>query len=478
MTKLLRSISMALAVCLCFLPLNGETAPESFSKLARDVMPAVVNISTSQTSSNRPNMPQAFPPGSPFEDMFKDFFDRFGGPGMGNRQAPQRRVQSLGSGFIISDDGYVVTNNHVIESADEIEVIMQDGTTHDATLVGRDPKTDVALLKIDSDSPLPFVRFGESDTLEVGDWVLAVGNPFGLGGSVSAGIVSARHRRLNAGPYDDFIQTDAAINKGNSGGPLFDMDGFVVGVNTAIISPTGGSVGIGFSIPSNMAKSVVSQLREFGSTRRGWLGVRIQIVSEDIADSVGLKDARGALVAAVSEDGPSARSDIRVGDIILTFDGRPIDEMQDLPRIVAETEVGKTVKVELWRDGRKVVQDVEIALLDETNMVASNQSPDSSPVQTVLGMSLTSLTPEIRGRFGIEETVQGVLIVSVDPNSQAAQKGVEAGHVIDKVLSMQVRKPSDVLEAVEQLKQNGGSTMLLRLNVGGQYRFVALRIRE
>ncbi len=467
-------------------PVASVAGMQSHADLVEKLMPAVVNISTTQNVEARRSGPQnMLPPGTPFEDMFRDFFDRFGGP-EGNRgpggapRGPARRVQSLGSGFIIDENGYVVTNNHVIESADEIEVILQDGTELPATLVGRDPKTDLAVLKVEADEKLPFVSFGDSDGLRVGDHVLAIGNPFGLGGSVSAGIVSARHRQINSGPYDDFIQTDAPINRGNSGGPLFDLDGKVVGVNTAIISPTGGSVGIGFSIPANLAKGVVAQLKEFGQTRRGWLGVRIQVVTDDIADSVGLDGARGALVAGIAEDGPSAKADIQAGDIILKFDGKDVDRMQDLPRIVAETDVGKTVSVELWRDGQKRVVDVTIALLDESQVVAQSEAQsDTNDVRpTRLGMTFSNLSDEFRQRFQIPSSIRGVIIVDVDPNSQAAEKGIQAGMVIDKIFSEEIATPQDALEAIDRVYETGGATILLRLNEGGQFRFVALRLEK
>ncbi len=472
------AIAMLMVVAM---PQIGRSTPESFADLAEKLMPAVVNISTSQNVPERPNVPRNFPQGSPFDDMFRDFFERFGAPQDGSpRMGPGRKVQSLGSGFIIDASGYVVTNNHVIEEADEIEVIMQDGTSLKAELVGRDPKTDIAVLKVSADEDLPFVRFGDSNDLRVGDWVLAIGNPFGLGGSVSAGIVSARHRRINAGPYDDFIQTDAAINRGNSGGPLFDTDGRVVGVNTAIISPSGGSVGIGFSIPSHLAENVVDQLIEFGQTRRGWLGVRIQTVTDDIAESVGLDSARGALVAGISADGPAAKSSMLEGDIIITFDGKSVDEMQDLPRIVAETDVGKVVDVEVWREGESRIIKVTIDLLDESMdvAVADERVPESTAVsENVLGMKLSNITSALRAQYGLSDGVQGVLVLEVDPSSQAAEKGIGEGDVIDKIFSDNITTPREAADAVKKVGAAGGTTALLRLNINGQYRFVALRLR-
>jgi serine protease Do len=297
-----------------------------------------------------------FPPGSPFEQFFKDFLNRNkpGGQGDKGAPAPERRMQSLGSGFIIDPSGLVVTNNHVIEGADEITVTLQDNTSLKAKVLGRDETGDIALLQVKTDKQLPAVQFGDSDAERVGDWVLAIGNPFGLGGTVTAGIVSARGRDIHQGPYDDFIQTDAAINRGNSGGPLFNMDGQVIGMNTAIYSPSGGSIGIGFSIPANLVKAVVTQLKDFGHPRRGWLGVRIQQVTPDIAESLGLHDASGAMVAGVNDGGPADKAKIHNGDIILKFNGQDVKEMRSLPRIVADSEVGKSVPVLLWRDGKQV----------------------------------------------------------------------------------------------------------------------------
>lgn len=325
------ALAAALATMLAFgmalsNPAHAKAPPESFADLAERLLPAVVNIATTQTvdSSRMPDMPQ-FPPGSPFEEFFKDFFER----NQGQRPSRPRSAQSLGSGFIIDPAGIVVTNNHVIADADEIKVRLQDDTEYEATLIGKDPKTDVAVLSINpGNRELPYVEFGDSGALRVGDWVVAIGNPFGLGGTVTAGIVSARGRDIGQGPYDDFLQTDASINRGNSGGPLFNLEGKVVGINTAIFSQTGGSVGIGFAIASDLASGVVDQLREFGRTRRGWLGVRIQQVSPDIADSLGLDTARGALVADVTPDGPAQAAGIQPGDIITGFNGQPVDEMR------------------------------------------------------------------------------------------------------------------------------------------------------
>ncbi|MFL5253644.1 MAG: Do family serine endopeptidase, partial [Rhodopila sp.] len=357
-------------------PAAARSAPDSFADLATRLLPAVVNVSSSTTITAKngpgagPEMP-IFPPGSPFEQFFKDFLNkqrqgqRGGGGGDDDQPKPERRAQSLGSGFIVDASGLVVTNNHVIDGADEISVILQDNTTLKAKVLGRDESGDIALLKVNSDKPLPTVDFGDSSAMRVGDWVLAIGNPFGLGGSVTAGIVSARGRDIHQGQYDDLIQTDAAINRGNSGGPLFNMDGQVIGINTAIFSPSGGSIGIGFSIPSNMAKNIVAQLKEYGHPRRGWLGVKIQQVTPDIAESLGLKGASGAMVAGITDGGPADKAKLRSGDVILKFDGQPVTEMHNLPRIVAETEIGKQVPIVVWRDGKEVALQVKVAELPD-----------------------------------------------------------------------------------------------------------------
>ena len=366
------------------MPAYARPAPDSFADLAAKLLPAVVNISSTQDCRRVRGGPGAgpeipmFPPGSPFEQFFKDFLNRnrrraarAAVNGDNQPPPPERRMQSLGSGFIIDPSGLVVTNNHVIEGADEITVTLQDNTSLKAKVLGRDETGDIALLQVKPDKPLPAVQFGDSDAERVGDWVLAIGNPFGLGGTVTAGIVSARGRDIHQGPYDDFIQTDAAINRGNSGGPLFNMDGQVIGMNTAIYSPSGGSIGIGFSIPANMVKAVVAQLKDFGHPRRGWLGVRIQQVTPDIAESLGLQDATGAMVAGVNDGGPADKAKIHNGDIILKFNGQDVKEMRSLPRIVADSDVGKSVPVLLWRDGKQVTVQATLAEKPDDVQVAA-----------------------------------------------------------------------------------------------------------
>lgn len=454
-------------------------APASFADLAERLSPAVVNISTTSTvaAPERPRGPN-LPENSPFRELFPELFGEHG-----PQQMPNRPRQSLGSGFVISADGYIVTNNHVIEGADEIKANFADGRSMTATLIGTDPKTDIALLKIEGENiDLPFVEFGDSEAIRVGDWVLAIGNPFGLGGSVSAGIISARNRDINAGPYDDFLQTDAAINRGNSGGPLFDMDGDVVGVNTAIISPTGGSIGIGFAVPSDIVKSVVDQLQEFGSTRRGWLGVQIQEVTPDLAEGLGLDEARGALVASVVEDGPAAEGGLKNGDVILSFDGRKVSEMRDLPRMVAETKAGSTVPVEVWRKGERETVQVELGLLEEDAPVV-NASADlpqgrQTPGAEALGMTLGAIDPQARQELGLADDVQGVLVRGVEEGSAAAEKGLREGDVIVEVAQESVTSPEQALERIEQAREQGRKSVLMLVNSGGDLRFVAVGLEE
>ncbi|PKP67260.1 MAG: serine protease [Alphaproteobacteria bacterium HGW-Alphaproteobacteria-8] len=450
-------------------PLTGaaQERPMSFADLAERLSPAVVNISTRQTVGRPGPAAPEIPPGAPFGDLFKDFFDR-------NQRGP-RSVSSLGSGFVIDPSGVVVTNNHVIENADEIVVNFPDGLSLPAELVGRAPKTDIAVLKIGHDKPLPFVSFGDSEALRVGDWVLAIGNPFGLGGSVSAGIVSARKRDINSGPYDDFIQTDAAINRGNSGGPLFNMNGEVVGVNTAIISPSGGSIGIGFSVPSALVKNVVAQLREFGETRRGWLGVRIQTVTPEIAESLNLDEPAGALVADVTAGGPAAAAGIKSGDVVLRFNGRKIDAMRDLPRIVAETPVGADAAVEVWRDGQTVTVTVALGRLEEGEEAGVAAAPDAPQAEiAALGMTLQALTDSVRADLGLGEDVSGVVVTAVETGSAAEGKGVRPGEVIVEAGQEKVTAPRDVQARIKAARdEKRGSILLLIQNADG-LRFVAL----
>ncbi|MEM6661778.1 MAG: Do family serine endopeptidase, partial [Pseudomonadota bacterium] len=396
-----------------------------------------------------------------------------------------RKVQSLGSGFLISPDGVVVTNNHVIEDADEITVNFPDGLSLTATVIGTDPQTDIAVLKVNHDAPLPFVAFGDSDIARVGDWVLAIGNPFGFAGSVSAGIISARNRDINAGRYDDFIQTDAAINRGNSGGPLFNMDGEVIGVNTAIVSPTGGSIGIGFSVPSNLAKKIVAQLQDFGETRRGWLGVRIQSVNDELAEALGMDQAMGALVAEVTAGGPAEDAGLEAGDVIIKFDGKDVEEMRDLPRLVADTAVDKAVRVVVFRKGKTQTFKVTIGLLDEEAVSASAAPPSDStdkPASATelgsVGLTLQPLSEAARKEFGIADEVTGVVISAVDPDGSAAEKGVQPGDVIVEVGQEPVTSPAEVETRVTEAKEAGRKSVLFLIQNKGDLRFVPLALAE
>jgi serine protease Do len=372
----------------------------------------------------------------------------------------------------------IVTNNHVISDADEISVKFSDGKQLIARILGRDSKTDLAILKVDSDKPLPTVKFGPSETMRVGDWVMAIGNPFGLGGSVTLGIVSARNRDINSGPYDNFIQTDAAINRGNSGGPLFDMYGNVVGINTAIISPTGGSIGLGFAIPSEIAQHVLDQLKEYGETRRGWLGIRIQQVTEDLAEGLGLDEVRGALVSWVNEEGPAHEAEIRPGDVVIGFDGRDVDTIRDLTRMVADTKIGRKVKILIVRKGKKQTLTVKIGHLEASEGLQrlSRKAQESTP--KLLGMSLTSLTEAERKKHGLGATVEGVVVEAVEPGSQAAEKGIAAGMGIVEMDQEIVSTPEDVAKRVLAHKSEGKQTILFLLARpdGGELVFVPLRL--
>ncbi|HEX6443414.1 MAG TPA: Do family serine endopeptidase, partial [Stellaceae bacterium] len=398
-------------------PVAARPAPDSFADLADKLLPSVVNISTTQTvkadkqsKERTPGRPQ-FPPGSPFEDFFKDFFKDHDSPQSGHPEAKPRKATSLGSGFVIDPAGYIVTNNHVIADADEITVKLADDSEVKAEVVGRDTKTDVAVLKVKATKPLVAAHWGDSDKSRVGDWVLAIGNPFGLGGSVTAGILSARQRDIQSGPYDDFLQTDAAINRGNSGGPMFNMDGEVIGINTAIYSPSGGSIGIGFAIPSNLAKQVAAELiREPDHiVHRGWLGVRIQAVTDEIAESLGLDKPKGALVASVNDNGPAQNGGIQPGDVILSFDGKAVSDMRHLPRLVAETPVDKTVPVTVWRKRKETPVQIKVGRLDETEQVAAKEPPkkaptkDDAPTVNALGLTLANISPEMKEKFSLAD---------------------------------------------------------------------------
>jgi serine protease Do len=445
----------------------GKGAPSSFSNLVEKLSPSVVNITTSSTVPNRQELNPQLPPGSPFEDLFKDFMDR------GQNGAPrrQRRGTALGSGFIISADGYVVTNNHVIENADQIEIEFFDGRFMEASVVGTDPKTDVALLKVKTKDKLRFVSFGDSNTSKVGDWVLAIGNPLGQGFSVSAGIISARGRALS-GSYDDFIQTDAAINRGNSGGPLFNMDGEVIGVNTAILSPNGGSIGIGFSMSSAVVEKVVEQLKTFGETRRGWLGVRIQDVTEDVAEALGIEKTDGALVTDVPE-GPAKNGGLKSGDVIIEFDGRKIKDTRELVRIVGDSSVGKKVLVKVLRDGKEVALSVKLGRLED-NIASSQPVRKSSKKVEFAGMTLSNVDREAAEEFGIDENIKGVVIVNVKQGSVADEKGLKKGDVIIQVNRVKISSTDELKKLNEEAKRAKKTSVLMLILRNGMRRFIGL----
>jgi len=461
---------------------NARGAPDSFADLAENLLPAVVNISTTQKVSGRDEeLPQFdFPPGSPFRDFFEQFQRK-------RREAPQRRGTSLGSGFVIDKTGYIVTNNHVIEGADQITVVMHDERKFEAKLVGRDPKTDLALLKVKTSEDLPSVSFGDSDHARVGDWVLAIGNPLGLGGTVTAGIVSARGRDIRSGPYDDYIQTDAPINRGNSGGPLFNIKGEVIGINTAILSPSGGSIGIGFSIPSQLAIGVIEQLRKYGATKRGWLGVQIQAVTDEIAESLGLKSSKGALVAGVVKESPAEAAGFKTGDVIISFDGREVPESRRLPRMVAETDVGKKVGVIVWRNGKRETLSVQLGELEKVDQAALTTPEKSAPAEKgghqfkELGLSLSPLNPELASRFDLEEDVTGLVVVSVDEDSNASEKGLSPGDIIVEINQEKVRTLKEVQEQVDKAEKAGRRSVLLLVKFRqgeDPLRFVPLRLSK
>ncbi len=449
---------------------EAQGRPDSLADLAERISPAVVNITTSTTIAQTEERP-VIPEGSPLEDFFRDFMDQQRRPDQG-----PRRGSALGSGFVISNDGYIVTNNHVIDKADEIIIEFLDGDELEAEIIGVDPKTDIALLKVEPSGALPFVEFGDSDVARVGDWVMAIGNPLGQGFSVSAGIISARNRELR-GSYDDFIQTDAAINRGNSGGPLFNMEGDVIGVNTAILSPNGGSIGIGFSMSSAVVKNVVAQLQEFGETKRGWLGVRIQDVEEDVAEALKLSDARGALVTDVP-DGPAKEGGILARDVILTFDGKDIEDIRSLVRIVGDTQVDKTVDVEVFRDGEMVTLAVKVGRLEEANTQLAATSPEDAPEPTgpanVIGLVISEITDELRAQFVLDEDARGVIVIGVDEDSEAYEKGLRDGDLIAEVAQEAVSDPQDVVSRLKAAKDAGRSSILLLVRRGGQPRFVAV----
>ncbi len=458
-------------------PAFAQARPTNLADLVDSVAEAVVNISATQTIEEKGAEAPDLPKGTPFDEMFEEFFKNHGI----NPHPRARQAQSLGSGFVIDSSGIVITNNHVVGDANDIVVIFTDGRKLKAKVLGKDSKVDVAVLKVESDKPLKTVKFGDSDKMRVGDGVMAVGNPFGLGETVTAGIISARNRNIDSGPYDDFLQTDASINKGNSGGPLFNLEGEVIGINTAILSPSGGSIGIGFATPSASVIPVIAQLQEFHETRRGWLGVRIQPVDDTIADSLGLGAARGALVAGVDEKGPAKPAGLKPGDVIIKFDGKDIKELRDLPRLVASLPVGKPVEVVVVRDGAELTKTVTLGRLEDGEKQTASadehddvQQPDA--VSKALGMEFSGLSDDMRKSFKIKDSVKGVIVTSVDPGSPAAERGLKPGDVIEEVNHQAVERPGDVARAIDGAKKDGGKkpALLLVSNGEGVVRFVAV----
>ena len=450
---------------------NAKSAPDSFSDLAEKLSPSVVNISTTTVIDQKNREMPSFPPGSPFEDFFKQF-DK-----PGNKK---RRAQSLGSGFIIDKTGYIITNNHVIDNAEKIMVILFDDTSFEAKVVGKDPKTDVALLKIDpKKTKLKAVKFGNSDKLRVGDWVMAIGNPFGFGGTVTAGIVSARGRNLS-GSYDDYIQTDASINRGNSGGPLFDMKGNVVGINTAIFSQSGGSVGIGFAVSSNLAKQVTDQLKKYGRTKRGWLGVLIQEISDEIAESLGMKTAKGALVSSATQGGPAEKAGVKTGDVIIRFNDIEIKNMKELPKVVAGTPVGKSVPLVILRNGKELTLNVtlgELELAEKENLIGQRSKKNiESKVYDKLGFTAEELSDQNRSKFKLKNIDKGVVITAVKNDSSAQKAGLSAGMVIVRVGQVEVASMDVIDKAIQNAIKQKRKALLLLVKVQSGTRFVAIEL--
>lgn len=458
----------------------SRPGPETVAPIAENLFPAVVNISSTQMARGPEGIPlPKVPKGSQFEDLLEDLF-------RGRNNSPlENKVSSLGSGFVIDGKaGLIVTNNHVIDGADEIWIRFPDGKKLKVIeIVGRDRKTDLALLKVKSRTPLPSVAFGPSKNLRVGDWVMAIGNPFGLGGSLTLGIISAKQRDINAGPYDEFLQTDAAINKGNSGGPLFDMDGKVVGVNTAIISPSGGSIGIGFATPSDVVVEIIDQLRQFGTAQRGWLGVRIQSMTDDIAASLGMRETRGALVSGVTEGGPGEKAGLKTGDVILRFAGQDVSSMKSLPRLVARAKIDAPADVEILRQGKKKTLSIVVGRMQEAddaiNLTPPDKDTSDDKQQLFLGLRLTELTAQVRDQLGYADSLKGLVVLSVDETSVAAEKNIEPGDLITEIQQETVTAPADALAKLAALRRSGSKSVLVLIeNPKGDTRYVALPLDD
>ena len=446
---------------------NSQSVPASFADLAERLMPSVVNISTTTTITTRSNpFPFQFPPGSPFEDMFREF------------GVPQERQSSaLGSGFIIDEKGIVVTNNHVIKDAEDIIVRVNGDKEFKAKVIGADPLSDIAVLQLETTEKFVPVKFGDSDKARIGDWVIAIGNPFGLGGTVTSGIISARNRSIGLSRYEDYIQTDASINSGNSGGPLFDMNGDVIGINTAILGRSG-SIGIGFSIPSNSAKIVIDQLIEFGETKRGWLGVRIQDVTKEIAEVENLDEPRGALVASVAPNSPSEKAGVKAGDIILEFNGEKIQEMKELPIIVARTEVGKKVKVKIWRNKKEIIKTITLGRLEtsEDFKVAEKNTPLKEERIEKLKITVKQLSKEDIKTRNLPNQTSGLVITQIDSDSPL-NNTIELNSIILEAQKKKIRNSNDLNQMVEQvLKSNQKTILLVIYNSQNQRRYIGVKL--
>jgi len=459
-----------------------QANPEGFANIVEQVRPSVVSIEVTRAVSAVPTEMEEVP----FKEFFERFFDegmkrRFGyGPrGDGERHNPiPNEPMAAGSGIIVDADGYIVTNNHVVEDASEILVTLDGGETYDAELIGRDPKTDLALIKIDADEDLGVASFGDSDAVRVGDWVIAVGNPFGLDNTVTMGIVSSRGRSIGAGPYDDFLQIDASINRGNSGGPAFNTKGEVIGVNTAIFSPSGGNIGIGFAIPANMVRDIVADLKEHGKVERGWLGVHIQAVTDDLAEGLGLSEAKGAIVTEVVPEGPASDAGFEQGDVITAVNGEMFTAMRDLPRMIARLDSGESVEVAIWRRGKERTLTAKIGRFPKSEQIATADDVEGASEQEVLGMKLAKLDPSTREFYDINENMDGVMITDVEPDSWASRKGLTPGDVILKVDFDAVLSPRDVVAAIDAAGKNKKRTVLFLVSRETQERFVALPLRD
>ena len=477
-----RAILLTLSL-IAAMPSRAE-APEApfsevFAQLAARLIGVVVNISTTQATPAPANKgaPEAqLPsPGSPLDEFFRDFFGEKGTPGGPNSPAP--RAASLGSGFIIDPSGIVVTNNHVIANAEQITVTLSDDTTLQAEVIGRDAVTDLALLKVEPKAPLPAATWGDSTKARVGDWVLAIGNPFGLGGTVTSGIISATARDIHSGPYDDFLQTDASINRGNSGGPMFNLAGDVIGINTAIFSPTGGSIGIGFAIPSALARPIIDQLKATGKVERGWIGARIQPVTDEVAEAIGLDKGRGAMIAMIDPASPAAQAKLQPGDVILAYDGKPIDRSRQLPRLVADTPPETSVKLTVWRDGKEQEVELKIAAVNPNRPAPPPPEPEKPkvlPSVDALGLKLVKLTPELRKQFSLPEAAKGIVITEVPQSGPAAVQGLRPGDLLVAVGHEAVGGLEEVQQKLAAAKKNGHKNVLVRVEREGNTRFVAL----